>query len=239
MTFPLQCNITVINALFFNSFTARWRHQMRTFFALLAICAGNSPAPGEFPAQRPVTRSFDVFFDLRLNSWINGWVNNREARDLMRYRTHYDVTVMIFLCVHVWGLNALKLIWTQTKKQNIYTYLTYAYVIHRDHLCTQTGACRPGSHYQDYDLGTRYIEAQTKWSPFYRRYWRVDFLDNYCILIKNSSGCNIHWVSNGSDNGLAPNRGHAIIYHEPAIIMFNHVINCNQWPRLVLIFLSP
>ena len=27
--------------------------------------------------------------------WINGWVNNREAGDLRRYRTHYDVTVMI------------------------------------------------------------------------------------------------------------------------------------------------
>ena len=36
-------------------------------FRVLAICAGNSPVPGEFPAQRPVTRSFDVFFDLRLN----------------------------------------------------------------------------------------------------------------------------------------------------------------------------
>ena len=54
-----------------------WRHQMETFCALLAICAGNSPVPGEFPAQRPVTRSFYVFFDLRLNkrlgkqSW--GW----------------------------------------------------------------------------------------------------------------------------------------------------------------------
>ena len=40
---------------------------METFSALLAICAGNSPVPGEFPAQGPVTRSFDVFFDLRLN----------------------------------------------------------------------------------------------------------------------------------------------------------------------------
>ena len=27
--------------------------------ALLAICAGNSPVPGEFPAQRPVTRNND------------------------------------------------------------------------------------------------------------------------------------------------------------------------------------
>ena len=26
--------------------------------------------------------------------WINGWVNNREAGDLRRYRSHYDVIVM-------------------------------------------------------------------------------------------------------------------------------------------------
>ena len=64
---------------------------METFSALLAICAGNSPVPGEFPAQRPVTRSYDVFFEM---VWINGWVNNREAGDLRRYRTHHDVTVM-------------------------------------------------------------------------------------------------------------------------------------------------
>ena len=54
-----------------------WRHQMETFSALLAICAGNSPVPGEFPAQRPVTRGFDVFFDLRPNKRLSkqwwGW----------------------------------------------------------------------------------------------------------------------------------------------------------------------
>ena len=50
---------------------------METFSALLAICAGNSPVSGEFPAQRPVRRSFDVFFDLRLDGWLSkhswGW----------------------------------------------------------------------------------------------------------------------------------------------------------------------
>ena len=48
-----------------------WRHQMETFSALLAICAENSPVPGEFPAQRPVTRSFDVFFDPRPNKRLS------------------------------------------------------------------------------------------------------------------------------------------------------------------------
>ena len=101
---------------------AWWRHKMETFSALLAICAGNSPVPGEFPPQRPVTRSFDVYFDLRpdkrlskqslVNSpqkgrwrgaftislictWTNGWVSNREAGDLSCHRAPYDVIVMI------------------------------------------------------------------------------------------------------------------------------------------------
>ena len=51
--------------------TPWWRHQMETFSASLAICAGNSPVPGEYPSQRPVTRSFDVFFDLRLNKRLS------------------------------------------------------------------------------------------------------------------------------------------------------------------------
>ena len=48
-----------------------WRHQMETFSALLAICAGNSPVPGEFPTQRPVTRNFIVYFDLRPNKRLS------------------------------------------------------------------------------------------------------------------------------------------------------------------------
>ena len=46
---------------------AWWRHQIETFSALLALCAGNSPVT----AQRPVTRSFDVFFVLRLNKRLS------------------------------------------------------------------------------------------------------------------------------------------------------------------------
>ena len=47
-----------------------WRHQMETFSALLALCAGNSAVTVNSP-QRPVTRNFDVFFDLRLNKRLN------------------------------------------------------------------------------------------------------------------------------------------------------------------------
>ena len=99
---------------------AWWRHQMETFSALLAICAGNSPVPGAFPTQRPVTRSFDV------------WVNNGNAGDLRHHRAHYDVIVMeptitqstvpvpvpaplhiqLHICVASWGLNTLTRQWT-------------------------------------------------------------------------------------------------------------------------------
>ena len=63
-----------------------WCHQMETFSALLAICAGNSPVP----AQRPVTRSFDVFFDLRPNKRLSkqpwGWWFETPSHPLWRHR---------------------------------------------------------------------------------------------------------------------------------------------------------
>ena len=64
---------------------------METFSALLAICAGNSPVPGELPTQRPVTQSFDVFFDLRPNKRLSKQWWGAIVR---HYRSHYDVTVM-------------------------------------------------------------------------------------------------------------------------------------------------
>ena len=73
-----------------------WRNQMETFSALTAICAGNFPVPGEFPAQRAVTRNDYVFFDLRLNNRLSkqSWA----WWSLRCYRTHYDVNVMPNLC---------------------------------------------------------------------------------------------------------------------------------------------
>ena len=72
---------------------AWWRHQMETFSALLAICAGNSPHKGQW---RGALMFFFTIFDVVffICAWINGWVNNGEAGDLRRYRAHYDVTVM-------------------------------------------------------------------------------------------------------------------------------------------------
>ena len=69
-----------------------WRHQMETFSALLALCAGNSPVPVTSPHKGQWRGS--VMFSL-IYAWINDWINNREAGDLRRHRGHYDVIVMI------------------------------------------------------------------------------------------------------------------------------------------------
>ena len=73
-----------------------WRHQLETFSALLALCAGNSPVTGEFPAQRPVTRNFDVFFDLcpkkRLSKQSWGWWLKTPSDPLWRHSNENNPT---------------------------------------------------------------------------------------------------------------------------------------------------
>ena len=101
VTFWLGIELSAIQHVNVSSPSSWWRHQMETFSALLAICAGNSPVPGEFPAQRPVTRSFDVFFDLRLNKRLSkqswGWWFETLSRPLWRHR---NVMAGIILCIH-------------------------------------------------------------------------------------------------------------------------------------------
>ena len=68
-----------------------WRHQMETFSALLALCAGNSPVPVNSPYKGQWRGA--LMFSL-MYAWIHDWVNNREAGDLRRHRGHFDVNVM-------------------------------------------------------------------------------------------------------------------------------------------------
>ena len=103
------------DAIFVERQNAWWRHQMETFSALLAFCAGNSPVHGEFPTQRPVTRSFDIFFDLRLNKRLSkqswGWWSETPSSSLWRHRNgnrvltgempsrHYGVVIFCIAAV--------------------------------------------------------------------------------------------------------------------------------------------
>ena len=78
---------------------------METFSALLAICAGNSSVPGEFPAQKPVTRSFDIFFDLRLNKRLSkqswGWWFETLSCPLWRHSNAMPYVLAIILDINL------------------------------------------------------------------------------------------------------------------------------------------
>ena len=98
----LPCNIwcTVESsglALLQNSW---WRHQMETFSALLALCAGNSPVPVISP-HKGQWRGI-LMFSL-ICAWINDWVNNREAGDLRRHHGYHDVIVMLAVSCKPWS----------------------------------------------------------------------------------------------------------------------------------------
>ena len=99
---------------------------METFSALLAICAGNSPAPGEFPTQRPVTRSFDVYFDKRPNKRLSkqswGWWFETLSHPFWRHRNVrqcYWILTANDLVAHPGGsgLSSSWLYWGPKKKQ--------------------------------------------------------------------------------------------------------------------------
>ena len=98
-----------------------WRHQMETYSALLAICAGNSPVPGEFPTQRPVTRSFDVFFDLRLNKRLSkqlwSWWFETLSRPLWRHRNDNQIVKHNLIAIHRFlGINLINLLTPRVSK---------------------------------------------------------------------------------------------------------------------------
>ena len=88
---PAWQNFIIICRLFTVCVISWWRHQMETFSALLALCAGNSPVPVNSPhkGQWRGSLKFSLIY-----AWINDWINNREAGDLRRHCGHYDVIVM-------------------------------------------------------------------------------------------------------------------------------------------------
>ena len=89
----LWCCIQWCHSSVDNSPSPWWHHQIDTFSALLAICAGNSQSlvislhKGQWCGA--------LMFSL-IYVWINGWVNNGEAGDLRCHRAHYSVLPKVF-----------------------------------------------------------------------------------------------------------------------------------------------
>ena len=114
-----QLTVAITIAASSVTYSTWWRHQMVTFSALLAICAGNSPAPGEFPAQRPVTRSFDVFFDLHPNKRLSkqwwGWWFETPPCPLRRHRNDNTSRWCRHTCDTFWSISIENMYWVWTE----------------------------------------------------------------------------------------------------------------------------
>ena len=74
---------------------------METFSASLAICAENSPVPGEFAAQRPVTRG---------------------QRNSMEFQGNPGVLKIVKLSLHNTLASGLSLKWELFDKEGWYLY---------------------------------------------------------------------------------------------------------------------
>ena len=87
-----------------------WRHQMEIFSALRAVCAGNSPVPGEFPLKGQWRGA--LMFSL-IWVWIIGWVNNREtqSRPLWRHCNGLRQNVPSSYTDHIFKINFIDGLW--------------------------------------------------------------------------------------------------------------------------------
>ena len=110
MVWPLMAHGSMVMRHLWMQLISWWRHQMETFSALLALCAGNSPGTGEFPTQRLVTQSFDVFFDLRLNKLLSkqswGWWFETLPCPLWRHSNGACLCHYVESTVEGWVFNA-------------------------------------------------------------------------------------------------------------------------------------
>ena len=70
-----------------------WRHQMKTFFALLAQWRGIHRSPVNSPHKDQWRGA--LMFPL-ICAWISVWANNREAGDLRRHLAYHDVIAMLY-----------------------------------------------------------------------------------------------------------------------------------------------
>ena len=97
---------------------------METFPALLALCAGNSPVTGEFPAQRPVTRSFDVFFDLCLNKRLHSCNARKIKLEWRSYKTGTlkSTILLTTICENIFMHNHVKQKWWMGCKAFIHNF---------------------------------------------------------------------------------------------------------------------
>ena len=219
-------------------FVSWWRHQMETFSALLAICAGNSPVPGEFPTQRPVTRSFDVYFDLRPNKRLSkqpwGWWFLTLSWSLWRHRNACDmilkcITVSDFICLYAFCLCECDVFWNPHPWNqwiiSWYCDSLYGWCVS---LCMVFLMCY-ASMCLDVINTSYFFLPWLYWCLFARGRTcsnRLGYHDSRTIPHLTNWGrvtpiCVTKLHTIGSDNGLSPGRRQAIIWTNAGILFIN------------------
>ena len=88
-----------------STISKNWSSSFPCIMGMMTSSNGNifrvtGPLCGEFtgPVNSPHKGQWRgaLIFSL-ICVWINSWVNNREAGDLRRHRSHYDVNVMVYV----------------------------------------------------------------------------------------------------------------------------------------------
>ena len=82
-----HCTASAMNKTALHDDVIKWKHFPRHWPVVRGI--HRSPVHSPHKGQRCGALILSL-----ICAWINGWVNNREAGDLRRHRTHYNVTVM-------------------------------------------------------------------------------------------------------------------------------------------------
>ena len=113
---PLPTEHTEITKTLYFRVTVRRSHQPKIIntvkYSMMTSSNGNifrvtGPLCREFTCHRwiPLTKASDaeLWCFLWFASWINGWVNNSDAGDLRCYRTHFDVIVIPWGFVIMFG----------------------------------------------------------------------------------------------------------------------------------------
>ena len=157
---------------------------METVSALLAICAGNSPVPGELPAQRPVTRGFDVFFDLRPDKRLNkqswGWWFQTPSHSLWRHRN-----ILIFFRWTSWRLKSLatlKFVQTENKGNiQVPHYWPSVRGVHRSSVDSSHKGASNAESVPLISFSNRFL--QLRWLTKYSDISRLDWMTRIHIYI--------------------------------------------------------
>ena len=156
---------------------------METFSALLAICAGNSPIPGEFPTHKGQWRGALMFSLICV--WINGWVNNgktgdfRRSRPLCRHRNVFwiflNITYIAICVTEILQSGAFSV------KQKYPWYISFEVSFDKLAICIWLQSVWLTWIHSSLLSACEHIEAETKWPSFRRRCFQKDFLEWKCM----------------------------------------------------------